>query len=108
MFLQRLQPMLTDPVRCRAYSKSMQVLGFSKRSHRSPCIHHTKEIHMNQDQIKGRMDQAKGKFKEVTGKLMGDNMMQSAGKLDQTLGQARSNLGDLKERARNSFQSLVK
>ncbi|MFM9880121.1 MAG: CsbD family protein [Burkholderiaceae bacterium] len=63
---------------------------------------------MNQDQIKGRMDQAKGKIKQVTGKLLGDSHLESEGKLNQSVGQVQASLGDLKERAKNSLQSLVK
>ncbi len=63
---------------------------------------------MNQDQIKGRMDQAKGKIKQVTGKLLGDDELATEGKVNQAVGKVQANLGDLKEKAKNGYQSLVK
>lgn len=63
---------------------------------------------MNQDQIKGHLNQAKGKIKQVTGKLLGDDALLAEGKINQTVGQVQASLGDLKEKAKQGFQSLVK
>ena len=52
---------------------------------------------MNSDQMKGAAEKAGGKMKEEFGKMTGNPDTQAKGKLDQAKGQARENLGDVKE-----------
>ena len=37
---------------------------------------------MNKDQMKGRLKQAEGKVKEVAGKVVGNERLQTEGKID--------------------------
>ena len=53
-------------------------------------------IHMNKDQIKGRVDEAQGKAKEETGKLLDDKGMEIEGNVQKNVGKAQGNFGDLK------------
>jgi uncharacterized protein YjbJ (UPF0337 family) len=52
---------------------------------------------MNSDQIKGAAQKTGGKVKEEFGKMTGNPHSQAKGKFDQAKGQARENVGDLKE-----------
>jgi len=52
---------------------------------------------MNKDQVKGRVEQAKGSIKETTGKVVGNERLQSEGKVDKAAGKTQATYGDLKE-----------
>lgn len=51
---------------------------------------------MNKDQVKGRVKQAEGKVKEVAGKLVGNDRLQAKGKIENAVGTAQTDMGDLK------------
>jgi uncharacterized protein YjbJ (UPF0337 family) len=52
---------------------------------------------MNSDQMKGAAQKTGGKVKEQFGKMTGNPNTQAKGKFDQAKGQARENVGDVKE-----------
>lgn len=52
---------------------------------------------MNKDQAKGRIEEVKGKIKEVTGNLVGNEELESKGKIQKSGGNAQAAYGDLKE-----------
>jgi uncharacterized protein YjbJ (UPF0337 family) len=52
---------------------------------------------MNSDQMKGAAQKTGGKVKEKFGKMTGNPDTQAKGKFDQAKGQARENVGDMKE-----------
>jgi uncharacterized protein YjbJ (UPF0337 family) len=52
---------------------------------------------MNSDQMKGAAQKIGGKVKEEFGKMTGNPNTQAKGKFDQAKGQARENVGDVKE-----------
>lgn len=52
---------------------------------------------MNKDQVKGRVEQAKGGAKEVAGKIVGNERLESEGKVDKVAGKIQSTYGDVKE-----------
>ena len=45
---------------------------------------------LNKDQIKGRAKEAKGKIKEVTGDLVGNEKLETKGKIEKNLGKAQA------------------
>ena len=52
---------------------------------------------LNKDQIKGRAKEAKGKIKEVTGDLVGNEKLETKGKIEKTLGKPQAKVGDVKQ-----------
>jgi uncharacterized protein YjbJ (UPF0337 family) len=52
---------------------------------------------VNKDQIKGRAKEAKGKIKEVTGDLVGNQKLETEGKIEKNLGKAQAKVGDVKQ-----------
>jgi uncharacterized protein YjbJ (UPF0337 family) len=70
----------------------------ARYQHRHPLhsINH-QEFIMNKDQAKGRVEEAKGKVKEVTGKLVGNDKLETKGKLQKSGGQVQAAYGDLKK-----------
>jgi uncharacterized protein YjbJ (UPF0337 family) len=52
---------------------------------------------VNKDQIKGRAREAKGKLKEVTGNLVGNEKLQTKGKIEKNLGKVQAKIGDIKQ-----------
>ncbi len=52
---------------------------------------------MNKDQMKGRLKQAEGKVKEVAGKVVGNERLQTEGKIEKAVGKAQTSYGDLKD-----------
>ena len=52
---------------------------------------------MNRDQVKGAAEKAGGKVKEEWGKITGNPSTQAKGQFDQAKGQARENVGRMKE-----------
>lgn len=52
---------------------------------------------MNKDQIKGRAREAKGKLKEVTGNLVGNEKLQTKGRIEKNLGKVQAKIGDIKQ-----------
>ena len=61
---------------------------------------------MNKDQVAGRAEEAKGKIKEVTGKVVGNDRLESEGKVDQTAGKVQSGYGDAKEKVKDGIDKL--
>ena len=57
---------------------------------------------MNSDQMKGAAQKTGGKVKEEFGKMTGNPNTQAKGKFDQAKGQARENIGDLKQVAKGN------
>lgn len=55
----------------------------------------------NKDQTEGRAKTGKGKIKEGAGKLVGNEKLESEGKLDQVKGKTQSKYGDLKDDVAN-------
>ena len=51
---------------------------------------------MNKDQTDGRIEEAKGKVKEAAGKIVGNKELEQTGTSQNTIGRARSALGDAK------------
>jgi uncharacterized protein YjbJ (UPF0337 family) len=56
---------------------------------------------MNQDQVKGRATEAKGAIKEGAGKLVGNERLQTEGKVDKVAGKTQGAYGDAKEKAKD-------
>ena len=52
---------------------------------------------MNSDKMKGAAQKTGGKVKEEFGKMTGNPDTQAKGKFDQAKGQARENVGNVKE-----------
>jgi len=52
---------------------------------------------MNKDQVKGTAEKVKGKVNEAVGRTTGNTKQEIKGDTQQAAGQARKNLGDLKE-----------
>lgn len=52
---------------------------------------------VNKDQIKGRAREAKGKLKEVTGNLVGNEKLQTKGRIEKNLGKVQAKIGDIKQ-----------
>lgn len=52
---------------------------------------------VNKDQIKGRAREAKGKLKEVTGNLVGNEKLETKGKIEKNLGKVQAKIGDIKQ-----------
>jgi uncharacterized protein YjbJ (UPF0337 family) len=52
---------------------------------------------MNKDQVKGTAEKVKGKVNEAIGRTTGNTKQEIKGNVQQAAGQARKNLGDLKE-----------
>ncbi|NRO96272.1 CsbD family protein [Paraburkholderia sp. NMBU_R16] len=52
---------------------------------------------MNKDQVKGTAEKVKGKVNEAIGRTTGNAKQEIKGEVQQVAGQARKNLGDLKE-----------
>jgi uncharacterized protein YjbJ (UPF0337 family) len=49
---------------------------------------------MNMHQITGRADQVTGRLKQLTGRLLGNHDLQSAGRIEQSLGSVDAIYGD--------------
>ena len=54
-------------------------------------------MHMNKDQIKGRVREAEGKVKERAGTIESDETLKSKGKDERILGEAQAKFGDIKQ-----------
>jgi len=52
---------------------------------------------MNKDQVKGTAEKVKGKVNEAIGRTTGNTKQEIKGNVQQAAGQARKNLGDLKD-----------
>ena len=59
---------------------------------------------MNKDQVKGRVEQAKGSVKEATGKVVGNQKLETEGKIDKSTGKAQADFGDLKEDVKDALK----
>ena len=59
---------------------------------------------MNKDQVKGRVEQAKGGVKEVAGKIVGNERLESEGKVDKVAGKIQSTYGDVKEDVKDAVK----
>lgn len=59
---------------------------------------------MNKDQVKGRVEQAKGGAKEVAGKIVGNERLESEGKVDKVAGKIQSTYGDVKEDVKDAVK----
>lgn len=51
---------------------------------------------MNKDQVKGPVEQAKGKVKEIAGKTIGSKRLEAEGDAEQVAGKVQKTLGDAK------------
>lgn len=56
---------------------------------------------MNKDQVKGVAEKAKGKVNEVAGKATGNVNREMKGDVQQAAGQARKDMGDSREAAKD-------
>jgi uncharacterized protein YjbJ (UPF0337 family) len=54
-------------------------------------------MRMNKDQLKGRVRSAKGKVKEIVGKIVGNQRLESKGKVQKVAGEIQTSYGDLKD-----------
>lgn len=61
---------------------------------------------MNRDQVDESIERAKGKVKEATGKVLGDDELNSEGRIDQVSGKGPADYGDAKERAKDNLDKL--
>jgi uncharacterized protein YjbJ (UPF0337 family) len=52
---------------------------------------------MNKDKVKGKTKEAKGKVREVTGDLVGNEELETKGKIQKNLGKAQAKYGDAKK-----------
>jgi uncharacterized protein YjbJ (UPF0337 family) len=50
---------------------------------------------MNKQQIKGRYEEAKGKVKEVAGHAVGNEELETEGKIQKETGKVRAGVGDI-------------
>jgi uncharacterized protein YjbJ (UPF0337 family) len=68
-------------------------------------MHHQEHVmSTNKDQVKGRLDQMEGKIKEVTGKVLGDKKLEIRGKVQVIGGEAREELGDIRQHVKDSLK----
>ncbi|CAG9210984.1 General stress protein CsbD [Paraburkholderia tropica] len=56
---------------------------------------------MNKDQVKGTAEKIKGKVNEAVGRATDNPQRELKGDMQQAAGQARKNMGDLKEAAKD-------
>ncbi|WP_430228927.1 CsbD family protein [Paraburkholderia tropica] len=56
---------------------------------------------MNKDQVKGTAEKLKGKVNEAVGRATHNPQRELKGDMQQAAGQARKNVGDLKEAAKD-------
>ncbi|CAM2143672.1 MULTISPECIES: CsbD family protein [Paraburkholderia] len=56
---------------------------------------------MNKDQVKGTAEKLKGKVNEAVGRATDNPQRELKGDMQQAAGQARKNVGDLKEAAKD-------
>jgi uncharacterized protein YjbJ (UPF0337 family) len=61
-----------------------------------------RRLHMNKDQLKGRLEQAKGKLKEVTGKAVGNKSLEAEGGANQVAGKVQKTYGDAKSQLKKT------
>ncbi|QGZ63209.1 CsbD family protein [Paraburkholderia acidisoli] len=59
---------------------------------------------MNKDQVKGTAEKMKGKVNEAVGRATDNPARELKGDLQQEAGQARKNVGDMKEAAKDSIK----
>ena len=59
-------------------------------------------MNTNKDQVRGRVKEAQGKIKEVAGKLVGNEKLETKGKIQKVLGKAQARFGDVKQDMKDS------
>jgi uncharacterized protein YjbJ (UPF0337 family) len=59
-------------------------------------------MHMNKDQLKGRVKEAEGKLKERAGAIEHDETLKSEGTDEVILGQAQAKFGDIKQEQKDA------
>jgi len=84
-------------------------LSHSFRSEHRPdaCAHKQEfDMHMNKDQIKGRVRDAEGNFKEHAGTVESDAMLKSKSKNERILGGAQAQIGDIKQEQKDAKKAV--
>jgi uncharacterized protein YjbJ (UPF0337 family) len=59
---------------------------------------------VNKDQTEGRVKEVKGTVKEVAGKLLGDEKLETKGKVQRIVGEAQAKFGDVKQDVKESLK----
>ena len=59
-------------------------------------------MHMNKDQIKGRVKEVEGKLKERAGTLESDETLKAEGEDERILGAAQAKFGDIKQEQKDA------
>jgi uncharacterized protein YjbJ (UPF0337 family) len=59
---------------------------------------------VNKDQTEGRVKEVKGTVKEVAGKLLGDEKLETKGKVQRIVGEAQAQFGDVKQDVKESLK----
>jgi uncharacterized protein YjbJ (UPF0337 family) len=59
-------------------------------------------MHINKDQVKGRVKEAEGKIQEAAGKMAGNPSQQVKGNIKKNVGAAQAKFGDAKSDIRDS------
>ena len=52
---------------------------------------------INKDQVKGRVNEVKGNIKELAGKVVGNEKLETKGKVQKIVGSAQAKFGDVKK-----------
>jgi uncharacterized protein YjbJ (UPF0337 family) len=61
-------------------------------------------VSMNKDQVEGRVKEAEGKIKEATGTLVGNETLETKGKVQGVLGKVQAEYGDVKQDVKDSLK----
>ena len=62
---------------------------------------------MNKDQVNGRAETIKGDLKEAAGKLVGNERLTAEGQAEQAAGKVQSTLGDVKSNVGNAIKKAI-
>jgi uncharacterized protein YjbJ (UPF0337 family) len=62
---------------------------------------------INKSQIQGRVTEAKGKIKEVAGKLVGNERLETKGKIEKVLGETQAKFGYIKADIKDAAKKRI-
>ena len=62
----------------------------------------------NKNERNGNLDQAKGKVKQAVGDLTGNDKLRAEGKVDETVGQAKTAIGEAQKKVAAVIESVGK
>jgi uncharacterized protein YjbJ (UPF0337 family) len=60
---------------------------------------------MNKDQLRGQVNRTEGKIKEVVGIAVGDQKLETKGKVQRVVGEVQTTVGDVKQVVKDSTKT---